>query len=173
MMPKITIALIGDKGTHKSEIIQFWLSLRPDGIDNAGSYSKIFWLNDKPFMLSINKLYSPDTTIYDGIVYMCKGIDDIHTVQKNMRAYANSQAYQCTLMLGNNPSSKLFGYDMYSTTLDHEQIQTVLNQITAKTFLASNIVFDSSEPLIPPREVILEDHYVSIDQLDKDCCNLV
>lgn len=170
-MPKVTIALIGDKGTHKSEIIQFWLSLRSDGIDDDGSYSKIFWINDKPFMLAIHKLHKPVLQHYDGIVYVCKGIDDIHTVQKNMRVYIDSSAYQCTLMLGNNPSTKLFAKDMYSTTLDHSQLQTVLNCITTKTFLASNIIFDSNEPLIPWKEkVILEDYYVSVDQLDKDCC---
>lgn len=174
MIPKITIALVGDKGTHKKEIIRHWLSLRPDMIDNNDYYSKIFWLESKPFMLIIHKQRQAIPGDYDGIVYLCKGIDDIKTVQLHMRQNSDSRAYQCTIMLGLNPSTTLFHRDLYSTILEGEQLQYVLNQITTKVFIASNIVFNTRESVIPWREpVVLEDYYVPLDEIDRDCCHLL
>lgn len=174
MIPKITIALIGDKGTHKKEIIRHWLSLGPGMIEDNGQYSKIFWLENKPFMLIIHKQRQAIPGIYDGIVYICKGIDDIKTVQLNMRHNSDTMAYQCTIMLGLNPSTTLFHRDLYSTILEGEQLQGILNQITIKVFVASKIVFNTRETVIPWREpIVLEDYYVPIDEIDRDCCYLL
>lgn len=171
MIPKVNIALIGKGKTHKKEIIKYWLSLRTL-ISEDHQYSKIFWINGKPFMLIICKMSEAIPGEYDGIVYMCKGVDDLQSVQTNMRVFKDSKAYQCTIMLDRNPSTTLFSQDLYTTTLDHATLRPVLNAITTKVFNMCNISFTPKS--IETSEVVtLEDYYVPIEDIDRDCCKLI
>lgn len=178
-IPSIDILLIGNKGTKKKEIIKFWLSLDNKGLATipGNIYSKIFIVEGQPIYLNIHKKLVPEIsdTSYAAIVYVCKEINDIHTVLNNMKVYAKATAYQCTILLDISPSTKLFNYDMFSTALDHTSLLDILNKITSEAVNNSNIrrVRSASFSIHKQPPSYLEDEYISVDEINTDCCRLL
>jgi hypothetical protein len=55
-IPKIDIAVVGDRHVGKTTLIKFWLTLSPDTIVVSDTYSKIIWIDGEPIQLSIKEI---------------------------------------------------------------------------------------------------------------------
>ena len=54
--PRINIAVVGDKGCGKTEIIKTWLNILPTSVIISDTYNKIVWIDNQPVHIKIREI---------------------------------------------------------------------------------------------------------------------
>ena len=106
-VPKINIAVVGNKKIGKGKMIRYWLALGPNKIVLSNIYTKMYWFNGKPCQISIYKFTEKNflnsylqSHVYQVIVYICNLTDDsVELWMTRMKKKITNLIYQCIILI--------------------------------------------------------------------------